>query len=155
MTTKVELKQAFFDKYDGFADKRFKDIKNDKPFIIDDRSQGDYDARGELFLWFCSMFVDVTAGDQICLTFRGGLPMSRDVKKWFDDHDAEWMDTPLGNRNAAVILTPDNFDDLDGLAVCLKAIIAKRYDTAAYKYVVPRTVKSLGRLHKLLKTNWT
>ena len=34
-----DLKQIFFDEYEGFADKRFKNIDSSSLFIIDDRTR--------------------------------------------------------------------------------------------------------------------
>jgi hypothetical protein len=74
MTTKLELKKMLFEAYGGFADKRLKNLERDAAFVIDDRSDGDYDARGQLFLWFCQIFATVEDGDSVEVEFRGGVP---------------------------------------------------------------------------------
>lgn len=147
--TTVELKQHLFDAYGGFADKRYKDINRDAPFIVDDRGDGDYDARGQLFLWFCQMFLQVMDGTHVKLTLRGGTPDGPEVKEWFAQHDAEHK-----AGGVEFEITPNNVDDLLALAASFQSITGRRYDTKAYKYVVPRVVDSLHRLHGILRHFW-
>lgn len=148
--TANELKQCLFDAYDGFADKRYKDITRDAPFIVDDRAEGDYDAKGRLFLWFCQMFATVKDADSVHLLFRGGTPASEAVAAWFDAHDAEPEAGGIGFD-----LRRETLADLEDLAQRFEAIIRKRYDTKSYKYVVPRVAASLRRLKDVLDAAWT
>lgn len=145
-----ELKQCLFDAYDGFADKRYKDISRDSPFIVDDRGEGDYDAKGRLFLWFCQMFATVKNADTVHLWLRGGTPVSDDVTAWFKAHNAEPEADGVGFD-----LRPDTVADLEDLAVRFEGIIRKRYDTKAYKYVVPRVAASLRSLQDVLEAAWS
>lgn len=144
-----ELKQVLFDEYDGFADKRLKRIENDAPFIVDDRTGHDQDARGRLFLWFCQMFAEVVSETEIRLTLYGGVPRGHEVDAWLEAHQVD-----VNNRGVTVSVTPDNVEDLADLAASFRKIIARRYDTPAYKYVVPRTADSLRRLQEILTEAW-
>lgn len=54
-----QLKKSLFAAYNGFADKRIKNLSKSTTFIVDDRTQSDLAADKTLFLWFCSVFVDV------------------------------------------------------------------------------------------------
>lgn len=153
MTTKLELKQLLFDAYGGFADKRYKKIENDVPFIVDDRSESDFDAQKQLFLWFCAMFVLVEDGDRVRLTLIGGVPSSTDVAQWFADHRADMRFRDF-KHYAMFEVTPENLDDLADLAERFAAITKGRYAVPAYKYVVPRVCRSLMRLHGLLAGAW-
>lgn len=144
-----ELKQHLFDAYGGFADKRYRNIERDAPFIVDDRTEYDLDARGQLFLWFCLMFATVQATDSVRLLLRGGTPESEDVAAWFEAHGAE-----EGAGGISVDLRPNTVADLEDLAQRFEAIIRKRYDTKAYKYVVPRVAASLRKLRDVLEAAW-
>lgn len=148
--TAIQLKQHLFEAYGGFADKRIRNIERDEPFIVDDRGEGDYDARKQLFLWFTLMFANVRSATEVELIFRGGTPESQEVNTWFTKHDA--------NRNGnsiSVMLNPENFSDLDGLAVSVERITRKRYDTPAYKYVVPRVAGSIRQFCHVLGKAWS
>lgn len=153
VASKLELKGLLFDAYGGFADKRYKKLENEAPFIVDDRGRGDYDARGQLFLWFCQMFALVDDADLVRLTLSGGVPQSDAVSRWYAEHGAEERTSSI-NYTVEIDITPDNLDDLPDLADGFAAIIKRRYDVPAYKYVVPRTRESLMRLHGVLSTAW-
>lgn len=153
MTTKTELKRQLFDAYDGFADKRYKRLENDAPFIVDDRGRGDYDARGQLFLWFCQIFAFVEDGDSVRLSLIGGVPQSDAVSQWYAEHNAEEKTSSI-KSTVEINVTPDNLDNLPDLANRFAAIIKRRYGVPAYKYVVPRTRDSLIRLHGVLSAAW-
>lgn len=148
--TALELKKVLFDAYGGFADKRLKKLEHDALFIVDDRGESDYDARGDLFLWFCLMFVTVEAADRVKLSMRGGVPECTAVHQWFDKHGAERQ--PYGVETT---ITPDNLDALDDLAARMAAIVRKPYEVRAYKYVVPRVAASLRHLRQVLSRAWS
>ena len=80
--TQADLKRALFTEYGGFADKRYKDLTRNLPFIVDDRTDGDKDARGQLFHWFCLIFVEVEGEEAIKVTLRGEIPENRTVQAW-------------------------------------------------------------------------
>lgn len=147
--TALELKAILFQAYDGFADKRIKNLERDEPFIVDDRNRGDYDARNQLFLWFCSMFVTVEAADRVSLTLRGGVPTSDAVNVWIE------ANAVVDNHGVTLTIDPATLNRLTELADLFSAIIRRRYDVKAYKYVVPRTADSLARLHGVLTGAWS
>lgn len=153
MTPKLELKGLLFEAYGGFADKRYKKLEKDAPFIVDDRRQGDYDARSQLFLWFCQMFAYVEGADTVRLSLIGGVPQSDAVSQWYAEHGVEEQATNF-KYSVEIDVTPDNLDDLPDLANRFAAIIKRRYGVPAYKYVVPRTRDSLLRFHGVLSTVW-
>lgn len=153
MTTKLELKGLLVDAYGGFADKRYKKVENDATFIVDDRGRGDYDARGLLFLWFCQMFAFVDEADSVQLRLINGVPQSDAVSQWYAEHGADEQ-TSSSLYTVEIDVTPDNIDDLPDLASRFAAIIKRRYDERAYKYVVPRTCDSLMRFHGVLSKAW-
>jgi hypothetical protein len=149
MMTKHELKEHLFDAYDGFADKRYKKIEHDAPFIVDDRGKGDLDARGHLFLSFCQMFATVEDGERVRISLHGGTPQSANVTQWYVEHGADKQKSGVNFD-----ITPENVDDLLDLAKRFSDIIKRRYDTPAYKYVVPRVSASLIKLHDVLSSAW-
>lgn len=143
------FREVLFDKYDGFADKRVKNLALDRPFIVDDRGQGDLDTRGRLFLWFCPLYINVATKDKVALTIRGDMPMGAEVKKWLKDNKYKYE-----NNGVEIILTKKNIDTLVGLIKAIEVITQRRYPVPPYKYVVPRTVKSLTKLYKIIKQVW-
>lgn len=144
-----ELRGFIFKAYDGFADKRLKDLGRDAPFIVDDRAKGDYDAQGRLFLWFCQIQVRVETPDRVRLTFRGGTPESDAVSAWFQAHGAHYS-----NAGLEVAITPANVAELEALAKTFLAITKSRYEVKAYKFVVPRVAKSVRKLRDVLGHVW-
>ena len=144
-----EIREIFFDEYDGFADKRLKNLTLNRPFIVDDRGHGDFDAKGQLFLWFCSLFIEVETTDKLILTIRGDMPMGPEVTKWLKDNNFHQE-----NAGIEITLTPKNIDTLIDLIKAIETIIQRRYFVKSYKYVVPRTAESLSRLYKVLKRVW-
>ena len=145
------LKQALLDEYGHFADLRIKKIDTGDRFIVDDRTRGDYGADRQLYGWFCSMYVTVQAPDELEMWIENTLPTSPGVQRWLREAEADRYAN--GYRFA---ITDDNYDDLAALADAVAAIVRSgaRYDTPAYKYVCPRTARSLRRLHRVLAHHW-
>lgn len=149
VVTIKDLRGVFFDHYGGFADNRYRNLKLDKPFSIDDREPSDFDAQGNLFPWFCQMFVNIEAVDIIKVTLRGDVPRGKEVDLWFEQNGA--------NQNQSGIeffISPSNFETLNELEEAFMSIITRKYRVASYKYVVPRTAASIQQLHKLVKSVW-
>ena len=144
-----ELRSVLFDAYDGFGDKRLKDLGRDAPFIVDDRGKGDLDAQGHLFLWFCQIWALVEAPDRVRVTLRGGVPEGAAAAHWFQAHGAHHS-----NFGLEVVITPANVGELEALAKSFLAITKSRYEVKAYKYVVPRVAKSLRKLRDVLGQAW-
>ncbi|MER9210075.1 hypothetical protein [Mesorhizobium sp. M0771] len=145
------LKQALFDEYDGFFDKRIKKLDSGDFFLVDDRGGGDHDARKRLFLWFCSMTLRVTRGDAVELYLSGDVPKSNEVNALLDD-----MQTEGHYGRPTIVIEKGEQGVLMDLAQAFAAIVArgKRYPTPSYKYVCPRTAKSLVRLKNALDKAW-
>ena len=144
-----ELKAILYGEYDGFADKRLKSLANDAPFIVDSRGPGDLDARKQLFLWFCQMFATVRGPNEVELWLRGGVPVSEGVTAAIVA-----MDGSVDGKEIHLSLNPGNVSELAAIEAEMASIIRRRYSVPAYKYVVPRTVESLGRLRAVLTTAW-
>jgi hypothetical protein len=149
VTSSDALRAAFIGAYGGYADGRLRGDAHDAPFIVDDRQAGDRDARRQLFNWFCILLVRVQAHDRIQLTLGGELPRSPEVDAWLPAHGAQA--TGLGFH---VTLSPQTVADLEDLADHIAAVVRRRYDTPAYKYVAPRTARALRRLAGVLNDAW-
>lgn len=151
VATTNDLKKIFFDAYDGFADKRVKNLDKESFFIVDDRGRGDYDARKELFLWFCLIFVEVLDEANIRILLRGGVPQSAQVSAWLKEHGAEESKSGITFN-----IERGHEQELLGLAKAFRAITrpGAKYDVKAYKYVCPRTADSIERLFKVLEGAW-
>lgn len=150
----LKLKEALFRAYGGFADKRIRKLEKGNTFIVDDRSAGDYGADRNLFLWFCSIFVEVISGDEVKVRLFGGVPMASSVEEWAKANDATLDASP--NGQLVFHIKKGEQPDLLSLATAIKCIVApgKTYPIAAYKYVCPRTAHSLIKLASELTSAW-
>lgn len=146
------LKEALFVEYNGYADKRIRDQSGDHPFVIDDRSEKDVGANRKLFSYFCQMFAQVNSDGSVRVTLRGNVPESEELSELFDS-------IALGSRERETAFDVANGeqDILNKLSRALRKIVApgKRYSEKNYKYVCPRTAKSLQRLKTVLDKVWT
>lgn len=143
---KNKIKQYLFEAYGGFADKRIKNLDKGVRFIVDDRGPNDYAADKSLYLWFCSVCVEVHAADHIDVLLAGGLPKSAALDLWLKSHG---VDSSTQGRSALRIVVPvTGADMLDELAEIIAATVKPgvRYSEKSYKYVCPRTAASLRRL---------
>lgn len=151
-----QLKQHLFKSYGGFADKRIKTLSKSDLFIIDDRTRGDEDAKGNLFLWFCMMFAKPISATEVRLTLCGNIPNSPGIRKWIKDTGAE--EETQGQHRLELTITPRNIDSLDDLARLVRSIVAPgapRYSEPSYKYVCPRVAASLNKFANNLQTMWS
>ncbi|MBN9206676.1 hypothetical protein [Methylibium petroleiphilum] len=148
------LKKALFEAYDGFADKRIKDLEKSALFIVDGRGPGDYAADKSLFLWFCAVHVEVKSETQVVVRLSGGVPTSPGVKAWAKENGAKIQTTPVATLSVAVAKGSESI--LDSLASAIRAITAPgvKYSVAAYKYVCPRTAATLKELSAVLQAAW-
>jgi hypothetical protein len=146
------LKQALFDEFDGFSDKRIKDITASSTFIIDDRKEGDLGANKQLKSYFCQVFAEVRDGDTVEVILRGNLPDSKGVRKRVDEIDGEFTDSEI-----KFLVTKNELYGLARIGQSIASIVApgNRYQVASYKYVCPRVAKSLKRLKLTLSSVWT
>lgn len=154
----LELKKLLFAEYDGFANKTWKNLEKYSRFIADGRGDADYDARKQLFLWFCAIYIDVKAHDRVEVTLSGGIPKSPAVTQWRTGLTVNVVNPPLGTERWIFEVTPENVGKLLALAAAMRSITSRgapRYAEKAYKYVVPRTATSLERLHGVLHGHWS
>lgn len=144
------LKKIMFDAYDGFADKRFKDLTKASRFIVDGRTHNDIAADGSVYGWFCSMFLDVVDGSQVELTILN-IPQSAAVEKWIEAHAKTTrygmvVTIMAGEQHILANLAKREFDITRR---------GNRYDTPHYKYAVPRVVDALDKLVSTLNDAWS
>ena len=147
-----KTKQHFFDDYGGFADKRLKNIDKGDTFIVDDRKPRDVGADKKLYGYFCMMFAKVVSVECIEVSLRGNIPMSDAVLDWI----AETGAAMTGGLQQALRFEVRRGEEgrLADLADRIEAITAPgvSYEHANYKYVCPRTAKSLRRLAATMKS---
>jgi hypothetical protein len=146
----LNLIEYLVSKY-GRPDKRRKRFTLDDWFVVDDRQDRDFDARGELFLWFCGIHVQVIDNNKIRLTLRGNVPSSDEVDVLLRSFEVDFDED-----HATFVVHPDSLACLDSLADALRNIVApgKTYTVNSYKYVCPRTADSLLRLRDGLSEFW-
>ncbi len=150
------LRQHLYECYGGFSDRRVKDLSKSDTFIADDRSDRDRNARGELYGYFCMIFVRVKGDGMVEVDLRGNVPMSDGVREWVRDVGASYATELQPSLQFSV--TRDEMPQLEQLAERVEAIVAPgapRYNVPNYKYVCPRTGASLRRLAHILGDYWT
>ncbi|CAH8182200.1 hypothetical protein [Vibrio aestuarianus] len=155
MKTENELKKAFFEEYDGFSDKRIRDLSKGSIFIVDDRTTGDVGANKKLLSNFCSIFATVKSATEVEVRLSGNVPTGTSVEEWLskNGHHLETQNT----TRLTFSVTPNNFNKIQYLASSIREIVrrgAPRYDEPSYKYICPRTADSLERLDSLLCKCW-
>lgn len=155
MKTKIELKEAFFEEYDGFSDKRIKDLSKGSTFIVDDRTEGNFGANRKLLSNFCLIFATVRSPDEVEVRLSGNVPSGPSVEKWLseNEHHLEAKNT----SNLTFSVTPNNFEKIRSLASSVREIVrwgAPHYEVSSYKYICPQTADSLERLYSLLSKCW-
>lgn len=145
------LKQVLFDKYDGFADKRYRNIDSYDTFIVDDRGRKDIGADKGLYSYFCMIIASVPGAKRVHVALRGNVPTSDAIANWAKARSAERDDS-----NLSFDVTPKSLGRLDELEKSLKDIVrpGAKYDVKSYKFVCPRTAKSLARLREVLADHW-
>lgn len=137
-----------------YGDGKRVNLAKKRSFVIDDRQPRDYDAQKKLFLWFCAMDVTADSPDEVCLHLRGGVPWSDVIAEWLECHGAVVRGEPV--EFVSLKINSSNTERLEELAGLIEAVLrrGRRYEVAAWKYVVPRTASSLRRLRSLLSTWW-
>jgi hypothetical protein len=148
----LRLKKHLFDAYEGFADKRVKDLTKRDTFIVDDRGGGDFDAHGELFLWFCKMFAVVRSDRALDLILSGDPPLSPEVEEFVKGAGRSVEKSGVVSKSITLALSVSDGAKLRDLAARMRRITrpGARYSVPSYKYVVPRTADSLERLADVL-----
>jgi hypothetical protein len=167
------LKKILFDEYKGFSDKRITNLDRGTRFTIDDRGEHDHDAKGELYLWFCTMHADVlsppaqlTLGGQhrtdgpaidAVRVLLGNVPKSHGVRAWITANSATVQEAETRSSLEFDVIKGKQ-GILRDLAAAIRAIVAPGagyYEVDSYKYVCPRTAASLERLAKTLDSAWS
>jgi hypothetical protein len=143
------LKKHLFDAYGGFADKRIKNLDKSSLFIVDDRTTGDEDARGQLYLWFCTIHVRVVAHASVSVEMRGTIPTSSAISSWIaaNSEIATASDCVL-----AIHVPISDTAQLINLAGIIEDIPNGRYSEKSYKHTCPRTARSLRKLGDVLSS---
>lgn len=150
----MRVKEVLYAEYQGFADKRIKNIERGSLFIVDDRSSADHGADKQLFSWFCMIFAEVTSETTVEITMRGGVPDGPTVEKWVSENRRKLAITDEDSLSFTIQKGQET--KLLDLASAVAGIVGagKRYDVKAYKYVCPRTAASLRRLSAVLAKAW-
>lgn len=154
METLNVLKRKLFDEYGGFRDKRIKNLDKGERFIIDDRSPTqDFGSQG-LYSYFCEIFADVISEGKVRVVLSGNIPINQGVTDWIASHPTEFR-----NDGSYLSFTVEKGQEhtVNELAELIESIVApggEHYDTSSYKYVCPRTAKSLRRFVNILKEYW-
>lgn len=149
------IKERLFNEYGGFSDKRIKSLDKGHIFIVDDRTDGDVGADGQLYSYFCLIFADVKSGEEVEVSLSKNLPIGKDVKNWIKNNDCEFIDDPY--RSLVFTVSKENLHILNELSNSISNIVkpgAPRYKVSNYKYVCPRTADSLQRLSGALCSIW-
>ena len=150
------LKKILFQAYGGFADKRIKDLDKSDRFIVDDRDEPDLGANRKLFSYFCMIFAEVRSNDGVTVNLYGNIPVSKDVERWLAENNCE-ISTPAYQSMLSINVDRGSQGILNDFADAIERIVAPgaaRYNVKSYKYVCPRTAKSLRRLKKNLDDAW-
>lgn len=71
------LKRILLDAYDGFADKRIKNLDKSSTFIVDDCNDSDIGANRKLLSYFCMIFADVKSNEKITVRLSGNVPVGK------------------------------------------------------------------------------
>lgn len=144
------LKKALLEEYGHFSNRTLKNVDKGSKFIVDDRGPGDSTSKG-LNSTFCLIFADVKNSQcvEVKLYSPSGVPDGPTV--------SHWLKTNKILRLASGItfdITPPTLGILLALSQAIDSITAQPYTVKAYKYVCPRTAKSLKRLHQILEGHW-
>ncbi|CAN7529420.1 hypothetical protein LJR143_003597 [Pseudoxanthomonas sp. LjRoot143] len=147
------LKQRLFDEY-GFADKRYRKLSSSDLFAVDGRRPTDFAADGQLYGWFCSVFVDTTDAPAIKLRFANNIPESPQILAWVKRYAATYQGAP--HQVLEVRIEPSQQHRLVELAEAFEDIVkpGRSYPVRSFKYTCPRLAAALRRLEKVLSDCW-
>ncbi len=147
----LALKTHLFSRYGSFADKRIKKVEKGRAFIGDSRARGGIASDGSLYGWFCGILVEVESDDEVRVTLSGDIPDTAAVNALFGSLGG----TPDSSR-VELRISKESLPQLKKLAAEIDSIVApgRRYSTASYKYMCPRTASSLRTLAAYLEEIW-
>jgi hypothetical protein len=150
LTDIFEIKKYLYNKYGGFADKRYTNITDGNNYIVDKRvDQPNYNPTSA----DCLMFLYVLDNRKMRLSMSGNIPMTTIVKNYISEQSATISQKGNGIE---LTLTPENYSVLVDLARIIENIVApgKRYSVPSYKYVCPEISVALHRLKDNLAYIW-
>ncbi|PYT03751.1 MAG: hypothetical protein DMF60_17395 [Acidobacteria bacterium] len=102
-------------------------------------------------MWFCAIFVDVLSETEVSVRLTGDVPAAPSVSTWIKSNGGS-----LAGKALTFSIEKGEESALLSLAAAIEAIVApgKRYSVASYKYMCPRTAKSLRKLASELHGAW-
>lgn len=135
------LKHFLYDKYEGFGDKRIKDISRDYPFKVDDQTDKD---NHDLF---CGIFVSVKEKDRFELSLTNNAPINTDIENLIKTKAGKAIKTKRASY-IEVDLSVEDIKFIKSLSQLIADIVSsgKRYTNRNWKWLCPRTSASLDRL---------
>jgi len=148
----LKLKEVLFNEYDGFADKRIKNLEKGSSFIVDDRDPHEANSSGNFNAAVPFIFATVGENEDIKLDMMNNVPHNETVRELVESRGGtvkESYDGPLSVKFKA-----RDFEFLHDLSEAIQAITrrgAPRYSVASWKYSVPRVVGALDRLADVLE----
>jgi hypothetical protein len=146
------LKKVLLNEY-GSPDKRIKRLEKMTFFIVDDRTEGDRGADGQLFHWFCTILAEPVMGGGLKVTLGRSVPMGPSVEAWIKEHKASYA-SDLSPR-LEFLIEKGQQAKLQSLAAAFRDIVKRPYPIPSYKYVCPRTADSLESIRKVLDKAWS
>jgi hypothetical protein len=139
----TELKERLFAEFGGFADKRIKNLKKSDYFTCDEGAPTD--ARGQLFLWYCTIGIRVIAGDLVHVELGEAMPKNDAVNRWWEANAID------GKYRKVISIAKGEEHKLSELSDLIRAIEKAPYTVKACKYECPRVAGVLREVEKLLE----
>jgi hypothetical protein len=140
-----QFKKYLFDAYGGFGDKRVKDITKDYSFKLDDQDSSDNHAL------FCGIFAKVIEGDVFELSLSNNAPINSKIKSIVKSKKGDIQEGQFSSIR--ITLTSKDYNFVSELANAIGELVAKgkKYSNPNWKWLCPRTAKSLKRFSEVLK----
>jgi hypothetical protein len=135
----LALRRFLFERYNGFGDKRIRNVTLDRAIKIDDQSNDDrHDA-------FCGIFVSVHDADRFTLSLTNNCPLNDGIVADVTTRGGQVRRESYPSLD--VELSADDPVFVHGLAGSIRQLVApgRRYATPNWKWVCPRTADSLDR----------
>ena len=117
-----ELKAALFKAYNGFADKRVKNLDKASTFLVDDRDPGVIGADKKPLSWFCQIYAHAVSDDELRVTLTN-TPLSENIEKWATKNGGTVTHTIMPVLDVPV--TRGRQARLEELAALMRAIVAR------------------------------
>lgn len=147
-----DLKQILFNEYDGFSDKRIKNLKKGNTFIVDELDSSDFGSASQQLLGGrCRVFLKVNDTAEIELSLTKSVPLDDNVRKIIQDTGGIIEKSGVDDL-VKILIDLKKLDVLSSLATAFEQIIKKPYSEPSFKYSCPKTATALRRLKKVLAT---